>query len=187
MHRRLTLVAGLLVAGLFAACPAAAAELPTRKAGLWQLKMTFEGRDTPPQAMQHCTDPSTDKLMTSNFGGPAKDACSKRDIQNSGGTITVDSVCKFGAVTVTSHAVVSGDFNQAYTVKVASKRDGGPPMPAGAPGGEGGQTNMLIEAKWLGPCKPDQKAGDMMLSGGMKINVLEMPKVRGGAGGPPGR
>ena len=78
--------------------------------------------------------------------------------------------------------VVTGDFNSAYVVKVNSKRSGGPAAP-----GMPAETNMTIEAKWLGPCKPGQKAGDMILPGGQKINVLDLQKFQmpGGPGGPP--
>ena len=162
-----------LAAAVFATA-AFAAELPTRKAGLWDMKMTFEGRNLPPQAMQHCVDATTDKLMNAQFGGMSKDICSKQDVQVSGNTITMDSVCKFGPSTATSHAVITGSFDRAYTVKVTTTRDGGPQMPGVAPNQP---TNMTIEAKWLGPCKPDQKPGDVVVNG-RKMNVLEMPSAR---------
>ena len=85
------------------------------------------------QTMKQCTDVSSDKLMTYNFGGSAERDCSKRDISTSGGVITIDSVCNFNGATSTSQAVVSGDFNSAYTVEVTSKREGGRPIPASRP------------------------------------------------------
>ncbi|HXZ21173.1 MAG TPA: DUF3617 family protein [Pseudolabrys sp.] len=176
MRRRSTFVAVLLLI----ASPAAAVDMPTRKAGLWELKMEFAGRNLPTQLMQQCTDAATDKLMTLNFGGAADRNCQKRDVRNSGSTITVDSVCTFGDGTTTSHAVVSGDFNSAYTVQVNSTRQGGRPMPGAAPGGE---TQMTIAAKWLGPCATGQRPGDVMMGNGMKMNVLDLQN----AGGPPGR
>jgi hypothetical protein len=174
MHRHLPIVCALVCA-----LPAAAAELPIRKAGLWDLKMTIEGRNTAAPAMQHCTDPSTDKLMTSNFGNLGREDCSKRDIQVAGRTITVDSICTFSGMKMTTHAVIGGDFNSAYTVKLTSTREGGPAA-------AGGTTTMTIEAKWLGACKADQKPGDMILPGGQKINVVDMQKLQlpAGLGGP---
>ena len=86
--------------------------------------------------MRQCTDATADKLMTANFGGSAaENPAPKHDISNSGGIITVDSVCKFGEATTTSHAVISGSFDSAYTVEVTSTREGGRPMPGVAPGG----------------------------------------------------
>jgi hypothetical protein len=180
MRRRCVVVAVLLLA----ASPALAVDLPTRKAGLWELKMEFAGRNLPTQLMQQCTDAVTDKFMTLNFGGAADRNCQKQDVRNNGGIITVDSVCSFGDSITTSHAVVSGDFNSAYTVQVNSNRQGGRPMPRATPGGE---TQMRIAAKWLGPCATGQKPGDVMMGNGMKMNVLDVQKSGGPPGGPPGR
>ena len=32
----------------------------------------------------------------------------------------------------------------------------------------------VIDAKWVGPCKADQKPGDMVMPGGVKMNVMDM-------------
>ena len=172
MHRSLIVIATCLLT----AAPALALDLPTRKTGLWELKMIFEGRNLPPTVMKQCVDPATDRLMNANFGGSNEEACSKKDVKNTGGTLTIDSVCKFGDATTTSHAVVSGSFESAYTIKVASTRAGGPPMPGVAPGAE---THMTIEATWLGACAAGQKPGDVVMSNGMSMNVLDMQRMRG--------
>ena len=64
----------------------------------------------------------------------------------------------------------SGDFDRAYTIAVHS-RPAGREAQGSAPSGE---PQMTMEAKWVGPCKAGQKPGDMMMSNGMKMNVLEM-------------
>lgn len=164
----------VIVAVLLFAAPVSALDLPTRKAGLWEIKMEFQGRSNlPVRTMKQCTDAASDKLMTTNFGGAAERDCPKRDIKNSGNTITINSVCKFGAATSASHAVVLGDFNSAYTVDVISTHDGGPPVPGTTPGRE---THMSIAAKWLGPCAAGQKPGDIVMSNGMTMNVLDLQK-----------
>lgn len=168
MRRRAVIAACLL-----AAAPATAADLPTRKAGLWEIKMEFQGHSNlPVQTMKHCTDPATDKFMTLNFGG-AGQHCSKQDISNSGGAIVIDSICKFGETTSTSHAVVSGDFNSAYTVEVTSTREGGRPIPGVAPGAA---SHMKIAARWMGACAAGQRPGDVIMGNGMIMNVLDMQK-----------
>lgn len=162
------------------AAPAIALDLPARKPGLWEIAMTMEGRTIPMPTSQHCIDAETDKLMSSIGGDMKKDMCSKQDVQKVGNTYVVDSVCKIGTSTTTSHAVVSGDFNSAYTVKVTSKREGGPAMP-GMPAD--GSSTMSIDAKWLGACAADQKPGDMIIAG-RKINIRDlqnMPAMPGGA------
>ena len=169
MRRRLIVT----VLGLLSAAPALALDMPARKPGLWELKMNFEGRNLPATAMKHCVDAATDKLMNSSFGGSAQEACSKQDMTKSGSIITVDSVCKFSDATTTSHAVVTGSFDSAYKVDVRSTREGGLPLPGQAPGAA---THMTIDAKWLGPCAAGQHPGDIIISNGMTMNVLDMPK-----------
>jgi Protein of unknown function (DUF3617) len=164
----------LLAAAIVCATPAAALDLPARKPGLWEIKTTFEGRSMPAQTSQHCIDAETDKLMNAVGGDMRKEACSKQEVQKVGSTIVVDSVCKFGPITSTSHGVVSGDFNSAYTVKVTSKREGGPNIP-GMPAG--GTSNMTINAKWLGACAADQKPGDIIMAGGRKMNIRDMQNM----------
>jgi hypothetical protein len=156
---------------------AATLELPARKPGLWEMSMSFEGRQMPPMSSQHCIDDETDKLMQATGGQMSKDMCQKQDVQKIGDTLTIDSVCKIGDSTNTSHAVLTGDFNSAYTMKVESKREGGSAMMA--PAGAGGVTHMVIEAKWVGACKPDQKPGDIMMGNGMKMNIKDMQNIPG--------
>jgi len=154
--------------------PALGAELPTRKAGLWEVKMSFENRSEASPAIQQCTDASTDQMMQSSGGPIAEAACSKRDIQKSGSTTTVDSVCTVAGKTAKSHAVITGSFDSAYTMTVTSEGDGLP----------GGKMTMTMAAKWLGPCTADQKPGDMIMANGFKMNILEMRKRGPAQGGP---
>ena len=56
-------------------------------------------------------------------------------------------------------------------MKVTSRTEGGP---SGVP--RDGTTT--IEAKWLGACKADQKAGDIVMPGGMKMNIMDLEKLK---------
>jgi hypothetical protein len=159
---------------LVAAMPTLAAELPSRKAGLWEVTMSFENRNGASPQIQQCIDAATDQMMQSSAGPLAQAACSKRDIQKSGNTVTIDSACTLGGKTATSHAVITGSFDSAYTMTVTSESDGLP----------GGKMTMTMAAKWLGPCTADQKPGDMIMGNGLKMNILEMQK-RGASQGVP--
>jgi hypothetical protein len=171
-EREIRMRSRLVLVALVLSTPALALDLPPRKAGLWEMKMQVEGGAAPAQQIQHCIDAATDKKMSALGAGMRAEQCSKQDVKQSGGTITVESVCNYGAGTTTSRAVVTGDFNAGYTVKVNSKREGGPSVP-----GMPAETKMTIEAKWLGPCKADQKPGDMMMSNGFKMNINDQPNV----------
>jgi hypothetical protein len=163
------IAAGVVLAAL-PAWAASAVELPTRKAGLWEIKMVRTGSPLPDMTMQHCTDETTDKAMSGSFSPMSKDMCSRNDIQKTAAGYTTDSVCTVGGMSVTSHSETTGDFNSAYTVKVASHSQGGPSGPR--------DTTMTLEAKWLGACKADQKPGDILMPGGRKMNVKDMEKLK---------
>jgi hypothetical protein len=165
----LGLALGLLVA--LPANDARAVDLPTRKAGLWEMKVLRTGSPMPDMTMQHCTDESTDKDMSTAVSPMGKDICSKRDIQKTASGYVSDSVCGIAGVSITSHAEIIGDFNSGYTVKSTSHSEGGPTGTR--------DTTTTIEAKWLGACKADQKPGDIMMPGGMKMNVKDMEKLKG--------
>jgi hypothetical protein len=151
---------------LMSAMQVSAAELPARKGGLWEIKTSFENRGGAGPVVQQCIDAATDQMMQSSAGALAQAACSKRDVQRSGNTITIDSTCTVGSKTATSHAVITGSFDSAYTMTVTSRSDGLP----------GGKMAMTMDAKWLGPCAADQKPGDMIMGNGLKMNILEMQK-----------
>ncbi|MEI9805946.1 MAG: DUF3617 family protein [Pseudolabrys sp.] len=164
----------IVVAVFLAAGPAFAIEMPPRKAGLWELKMAFEGRNLPATVLKQCIDPATDKLMNSNYGGAANEACSKQEVTNPGGTMVVDSICTFGETTTTSHAS-SAVISTKPTPSTSPRRgEGGRALPGQTPGAP---TKMSIAATWLGPCADGQRPGDIIMSNGRIMNVLDLPKM----------
>lgn len=152
--------------------PAAAqiVEMPIRKAGLWEMKMQPSAQ-MPAMTMQHCTDETTDKQMSAMASPMTKDSCAKNEIRKTATGYTTDAVCSFGGMTSTTHSDITGDFNSAYTMKVASQTKGGP-------AGAARDGVMTIEAKWLGACKADQKPGDIVMPGGIKMNIRDMEKMK---------
>jgi Protein of unknown function (DUF3617) len=160
------------VLALLPALAVGADEMPSRKPGLWEMKMVRTGSPLPEMTMQHCTDEATDKEMSTAFAPMSKDVCSRRDIQKTATGYVSDSVCNFGGTTITSHSDITGDFNSAFTVKSTSQSAGGPSaLPR--------DTTVTVEAKWLGACKADQKPGDIVMPGGFKLNVKDAEKLKG--------
>jgi hypothetical protein len=171
--RRLLLVSCSAV-GLLALLPvngAIAVELPVRKAGLWEIKTIRTGSQIPEMTMQHCTDETVDREMSNNVSPMAKQICSRQDIKKTAAGYVSDSVCGIAGMTIKSKAEIIGDFNSAYTVKSTSHTEGGV-------GGAPRDSNSTIEAKWVGACKSDQKPGDIMMPGGMKMNIKDMQKLK---------
>jgi hypothetical protein len=128
------------------------------------------GGAAPDMTMQHCTDASSDKQMSTSFS-PGKETCSKQDIQKTATGYVSDSVCSVAGMTITSHAEITGDFNSAYTVKSTSRSEG-------ALISTPRDSTTTIEAKWVGDCKADQKPGDIVMPGGMKMNVMDLEKYK---------
>ncbi len=159
--RRLGVAAVLVLTG-----PVLSQDLPHRKAGLWEIRTSMESRGGAGMTVQQCIDAATDQMMMSSAGPLAQAACPKRDVQRSRDTVTIDSTCTFKDRTATTHAVITGSFDSAYTMTVTSQSDAMP----------GGKMTMTMEGKWLGPCAADQKPGDMIMGGGLKLNILEMQK-----------
>jgi hypothetical protein len=159
---------GCLLAWL-PASGARADELPLRKPGLWEMKMVKTGSPLPSMTIQHCTDETTDKEMSTTFSPVSKEACSKHDIQKTATGYLSDSECTASGVSMTTHSDITGDFNSAYTVKFTSHTEG-------AVGSH--DVASTIEAKWLGACKPDQKPGDIVMPGGLKINIHDLDKLK---------
>jgi hypothetical protein len=145
------------------ATPAQATDLPARKPGLWEVKTSIEGS---PRALtvQQCVDASTDQMLQSSAGPFSAAACPDREVKKSDASMSIDSRCSLGGKPATAHAVVAGSFDSAYTMTVTSEGGG---LPA---------VTMTIESKWLGACAADQKPGDVIMSGGVKINVPELQK-----------
>ena len=113
--------------------------------------------------MQQCVDAKTDEVMQATSAANAQRDCSKRDVQKSGNTITIDSACTVVGKPKTTHTVITGNFDSGYTMVITSQTDGGP-------------RTINIESKWLGPCAADQKPGDTIMPNGVKMNVLDMKK-----------
>jgi len=141
-------------------------DLPKRKSGLWDIKITPASTNRPTQTIQMCIDQKTDDMAQQMGESVARRACSKQQIRREGNKIVGDSVCTIGDTTATSHTVFSGEFDRVYHGEIRTKYS--PPL-------LGKSENVtLIDAKWVGPCQADQKPGDMIMPNGMKINIREM-------------
>ena len=166
---------GAVILVLIGTAPTLAAELPSRKPGLWEIKIGIENRNAAGPTMRQCIDAATDQAMQSSADQIAQQTCAKRDVQRTANVIIIDSTCTVAGKTATSHAVVTGSFDSSYTMTVTSKGEGLP----------GGGTTMTVSAQWLGACAADQKPGDMIMANGMKMNIIEMQR-RGGQPAPGG-
>jgi hypothetical protein len=162
--RRIVAACGVVLIGM-ATTATSAAELPTRKPGLWEIKMSLANRGG--QTVKQCVDAATDQMLVSIAGPFDQAACPKREVQRSGDRMTIDSTCTVAGKTATAHAVITGSFDSAYSMTVASHSDALP----------GRTVNMTLDGKWLGACMAGQKPGDVIMPGGIKVNVRDLQKL----------
>lgn len=159
----------LLLLGLAAASlagSALAADTPKRKSGLWEINSQMDGMPSM-GAMQQCIDQKTDDLMQQQAMKQKPD-CSVIDVKPQGNKVTLHSVCKFEGTTATTDAVFVGAFDSAYKGDMKTRYN--PPMRGVS------EAKMTMEAKWLGPCKPGQKPGGVIMPNMKGMNMNDMMK-----------
>jgi hypothetical protein len=168
-----------VVFGVAAALPPALAstdELPTRKAGLWESKMTSSEGNLPSMTMKQCVDAETDKAALMSV--PA-DMCDVKVNRLAPDRIETQTNCKRGPVTASGKGVITGDFDTNVRVEMTTTTVTSPDaLPADMPKiNIPPQTqSMVIEARWLGPCEPGQKPGDVIMPDG---KVMQLPSLQG--------
>jgi hypothetical protein len=170
MNTKTTMLLLALAAGAAQAGP----EYPPRKPGLWEMKMSQPDGKSAPMLSHQCIDAKTDQAMRDIGQSMGAGTCSKQEMRKDGDKLVVDSVCKMGASTATSRMVMTGDFGNAYRMETRSTYS--PPLGGRAEGA------AIIDTKWVGPCKADQKPGDMIMANGMKMNMIDMMATQ-----PPGK
>ena len=147
---------------------ASLAAVPERTPGLWEQTVSTSGIA---QTSQVCLDKAVEQRFTWWGQHAGQGACSQTAITpRAGGGWTFASTCDMGADGKTStKGEVTGDFTRRYKVTAQSTISG-----AQAPQMNGTHA-MILEASWKGPCPAGMKPGDMLLPGGMKINMMQLP------------
>lgn len=164
-------LAPCLLAALIAGT-ASAADIPKRKSGLWEVRTQMSGMAAQ-GAVQMCIDQAGDNVMRDRNDGRGLADCPVMQVQPGAGRITVHSVCRQNGTTATTDAVITGDFDTRYRNDMLTRFD--PPQNGVK------EMKMTQEARWLGPCKPGQRPGDIIMPGVGKMNMEEMmndPQIR---------
>jgi len=150
-------------------------EFPARKPGQWEIKMVPETPGSmPDMTIVACVDAASDAEMMRAGLSMTKEMCAKQEMKREGDAIVIDTTCKIGPMETTSHSVITGDFDSAYTVVTTTESAGAvPPMPHASA--------MKQEARWVSAdCSDGLEPGDMLMPGGMKTNIKDMMKMMGG-------
>lgn len=161
----------LTITLLSVATATVAAELPKRKSGLWEITSASSARANTGKgamAMTMCVDQNSDADWMQGGRQMSQTKCSKQEHKVERDRVTFISVCELGKTTATTQGVASGDFSKEYKVETNSTYD--PPI------GAMKEASNTITAKWLGPCKAGQRAGDVIMPNGTTMNMNDMMK-----------
>ena len=153
----------LLTGALALPALAAVFDPPPRKPGLWTMTNTVAGRTL---SSQLCLDAAVDKKLTV-MGQAGGKSCSVMDMTRTPDGMKFHSVCKGpGGGTMTMDGAVKGDYSSHYGMTADTVTTGSSIAMLNK------TSHMQMTARWTGPCAPGQKPGDMILPGGMKVNIL---------------
>lgn len=144
------------------------AAMPARTPGLWEQKVSAEGRT---QVSRICLDKAVEQRFTWWGQHASQGACGQAKVTpRPGGGWNFASSCDMGRAGKTStEGAVTGDFAKSYRLTAKSTVSG-----AASPDMNGAH-EMTLEATWQGPCPAGMQPGDMLLPGGMKINMAQIP------------
>jgi hypothetical protein len=169
MNWKLALV--LAIAGIGMQSPQVSAEdveLPLRKAGKWELKtvMAEGGQDPREQVLTMCIDAEMERNTATASKLDHQRNCSKYEIKKTADAIVVDAVCNMNGRDVSSHTTMSGDFQNAFAVKIESTT-------SGVNGTQSVSIKRSIEqdGKFLGDSCGDLQAGEAMSPDGVRVMV----------------
>lgn len=167
MKVSIAVIAGIVI---MTASAASAETLPHQKPGLWQQSFSS---GTTKISDQVCLDAASE-LKLSAFGSQMQNRlCSSQTVSRSGANSwNVVSVCELKAGSkTTTRVAITGDFNSKFTAVMSVTT-------AGAPLDAAHNTNRTVfTTTRLGSCKPGQKGGDVIMSNGVKVNVLDATKA----------
>jgi len=170
-------LSGLALAAILPAVTSAQPEFPHLRPGLWDTAANLSGITL---NVQLCIDESVEARAAAfrppTAGGAAPD-CPQRDIKQIPGGMDVEMTCSVrGRVTHTS-MVVTGDFQNDYTMAMTMRPEGGP------------ETKMVSMSHWAGQCpagmKPGQAVSKVDMSG-LAAAAAALGAARKGATAPAG-
>lgn len=145
------------------------ADLPIRKPGLWEVTIDTHvppgagARTQPAMTALQCTDAGAERIVPL-FLLPARDQCRQITVSRNGSGHEVNTVCETHGQRVDTQVKVRGDMQARYDGTYRIRY-------AGTPSNDTGQ--VPFKGRWLGRCKPGQRAGDMVLPNGITVNTVD--------------
>ncbi|MBD9480013.1 DUF3617 family protein [Pseudoxanthomonas sp. PXM02] len=146
-------------------------DLPVRKAGLWQVTIQAHapagmgGRVQPAMTLLQCTDAQAERVVPL-FLLPAREGCQRITVKKDAvrGSHDVSTVCQTHGQRVDMQLTLRGDMQARYSGTYRVQHPGSP---------SNNTASVPFEGRWLGRCKPGQRAGDMVLPNGVTVNTVD--------------
>ena len=146
---------------------------PVRKHGLWEVtfhseELTLKRRgqvSRKGQTVQQCTSAEVERIMLLSIA-PGQENCKETVTARSahGDGYSIHTVCYVHDRRVDMQMEITGDMQSSYEGRFAVQYDQAPLNNTGP---------MFFEGRWLGPCKNDQRPGDMVLPNNATVNVVD--------------
>ncbi len=163
VRRPAPLAAALVLGGALALPAQAALDLPSLRAGLWEMSTSSNRAPGIKTVSTLCLDASLQQDMLKMASGMMAGVCSKSEMKNVGGTYVGEATCSFGGSTMKSKSTMKMSGDTSYRTEAHASFD--PPY-AGMT-----TTDTVVEGRHVGACKAGQKPGDMTLPNGQTINI----------------
>jgi hypothetical protein len=155
-----------------------AAAPPARKAGLWEQSLTRDGQPGRLGVLRVCLDAATDSKFAVFGRHFAKGACQRSVTRTADGIYHFSSTCADAdGATVKVMGTAAGDFATGYKVRSEVNVSGA------ALGSLNGMHEVDMTGRYLGPCPPDMRPGDVNLGSGLKVNIDRLPQIARAVGG----
>ena len=157
----------VLLAAILTAGAAQAEDKFQRKSGLWEVKRTSTLAGGKVRVTQLCIDQASDDVLREPPEGPGN-GCKADRILRDGDQLVIDATCPLSSTksTAKTHAVITGNPDSTYKIEAKSTFD--PPFRGKT------EASTVLEGKWTGPCKPDQRPGDVVLPNGARMNLTDV-------------
>ncbi|MFA7504630.1 MAG: hypothetical protein WCZ28_08010 [Burkholderiaceae bacterium] len=156
------LALGLLLAAL--ATQAVASDFPKRRPGLWEVRQVGADAAGLPASL-HCVGEHSDSAEHHLGRTPGvRGVCRLGPFVRAGDAWVAESVCREGKTVVSSRKIAIGDFRSHYRIDTVVRYE--PPL-----AGVRDEDKDALEAKYLGPCDPGMRPGDMVMPGMGILNL----------------
>ena len=153
-------------ASLLATAGALAQDMPSRKAGLWEMQTRMQGMPGG-MGMQHCVDAKTDAdLQRRAMSGEEGEKCVQKSFRRTPGGYETEAECVSAQGKTFIKSIAGGDFNTGYSVDSKARFE--PPRHGMR------EASMKMNARHLGACPAGMAPGQMRMMG-----MAGMPNMKG--------